>query len=108
VSVAKRFVNLPGAWRIVLGMGKRITAAIAAVAVTLEAIFSHHAALPHTEVTKPPDSGKDIPSTDGRRRAKSATLTIIPTEDLVTMPTTGKHFSLAAIRAEGSPTDDKK
>ena len=79
-------------------MGKKFTAAIAAVAVALEAILPHHHALPHTEVTKPPDSGKDIPSTDGRRRAKSMTLTIIPTEDLVTMPTTGKHFSLTAIR----------
>src|ERR1700733_4098187 len=81
-------------------MGKRITAAIAAVAVALEAILPHPHALPHTEGTKPPESGKDIPSTDGGRRAKSATLKIIPMDDLVTMPTTGKHFSLAEIRAD--------
>jgi hypothetical protein len=85
--------------RIVGGMDKKVTAAIVAVAVALEAILPHRDALPHTEVTQPPDSGKDIPSTDGSRRAKSATAKIIAGNDLVTLPTTGKHFSLAEIRA---------
>ena len=81
-------------------MGKKLTAEIAAVAVALEAILPHHDALPHTEVSKAPDSGKHIPSTDGARRAKSATLKAIPTNDLVTISTTGKHFSLAEIRGD--------
>jgi hypothetical protein len=79
-------------------MGKRITAAIAAVAVALEAILPHHDALPHIEVdAKPPDSGKDIPSIGGRRLNTSATLKLIPMNDLVTVPTTGRHFSLTEI-----------
>ena len=58
--------------------------------------------LPHTEVSvKPPDVGKDIPPIDGRRLANSATLKLIPMNDLVTLPTTGRHFSLKEIGADG-------
>jgi hypothetical protein len=78
-------------------MDKKFTAAIVATAVAVEAILPHHDALPHTEVTKPPDSGKDIPSTDGRRLNTSATLKLIPMNDLVTLPSSGKHYALAEI-----------
>jgi hypothetical protein len=65
-------------------MDKKITAAIVAVAVGLEAILPHLDGLPHIEVdARPPESGKDIPSIDGRRLNDRVRLTLIPPADLV-------------------------
>ena len=82
-------------------MDKKITAAIVAVAVGLEAVLPHLDGLPHTEVgAKPPDSGKDIPSMDGRRMNDGIRLTLIPLADLVTLPHNGRHLSLKEIRED--------
>jgi hypothetical protein len=79
-------------------MNKKITAALVAVAVGLETIFPHQDALPHTEVdAKLPESGKNIPSVDGRRMNNGIRLTMIPPADLLTLPN-GRHLSLKEIR----------
>jgi hypothetical protein len=88
-------------------MDRKITAAIVAVAVAVEAILPHHEASPHTEVEpEPPDSGKDIPSIDGRRLNTSATLKLIATSDLLTLPTSGRHYSLAEIAERARTHED--
>jgi hypothetical protein len=81
-------------------MDKKITAAIVALAVGLEAIFPNQDALPHTEVdARPQESGKDIPSVDGRRMNDGIRLTLIPPADLLTV-TNGRHLSLKEIRED--------
>jgi hypothetical protein len=75
-----------------------------AVAITAEAVLPHHgASLPHTEIDlNPLSSGRDPAPIDGHRQNDSLKLTLIPMNDLVTLPHNGQHLSLKEI---GSKTD---
>jgi hypothetical protein len=81
----------------------KITAVVVASAIGVEAILPHHEALPHIELdAKPPSSGLDSASIGGggKRLNDGITMKLIPMNDLVTMPHTGRHLSLKEIRME--------
>ena len=74
-----------------------------AAAIASEAILSHHEtnAQPHTEANVAPLDAPRVAGAIGSRRLNdSITLKLIPMNDLLTMPHTGKHLSLKEIRLD--------